>query len=164
MSLEGSQAPEFELETTNGATVSLSETLADGPTVVSINRGHWCSFCAEQIATFSRVYEDLQFNYGVDVLPVVTSDYADVAAMKERFDYRFPLLADPEGAVAEQYSGTEQTERGGVTAISAIYVVDEDGEVVFEHVAEDLTDRVYGNYIRYFVADDYGGALEDPGF
>ncbi|MBP1986955.1 peroxiredoxin family protein [Halolamina salifodinae] len=164
MSLEGSQAPEFELETTNGATVSLSETLADGPTVVSINRGHWCSFCAEQIATFSRVYEDLQFNHDVDVLPVVTSDDADVAAMKERFDYRFPLLADPDGAVAEQYSGTEQTDLGGVTGISAIYVVDEDGEVVFEHVAEDLTDRVYGNYIRYFVADEYGGALEDPGF
>lgn len=164
MSLEGSQAPEFELETTNGATVSLSETLADGPTVISINRGHWCSFCAEQIATFSRVYEDLQFNHDVDVLPVVTSEYADVAAMKERFDYRFPLLADPEGEVAEQYSGTEQTDAGGVTGISAIYVVDEDGEVVFEHVAESLTDRVYSNYVRYFVADEYGAALEDPGF
>jgi len=126
MSLEGSQAPEFELETTNGATVSLSETLADGPTVISINRGHWCSFCAEQLATFSRVYEDLQFNHGVDVLP--------------------------------------QTDAGGTTGISGVYVVDEDGEVVFEHVAEDLTDRVYGNYVRYFVADEYGSALEDPGF
>jgi len=162
--LEGSQAPAFELETTNGATVSLAETLGDGPTVISINRGYWCSFCAEQLATFSRIYEDLQFNHGVDVLPVVTSDYAEVAAMKERFGYRFPLLADPDGEVAEQYSGTEQTDAGGVTGISGLYVVDEDGEVVFEHVAEDLTDRVYGNYIRYFVADEYGAALEDPGF
>jgi peroxiredoxin Q/BCP len=163
MSLEGSQAPTFELESTTGATISLSETLEDSPTVVSINRGHWCSFCAEQLATFSRIYEDLQFNHGVDVLPVVTSEYADVAAMTERFDYRFPLLADPDGEVAEQYSGTEQTD-AGVTGVSGIYVVDEDGEVVFEHVAEDITDRVYGNYVRYFVDDTYGGALAAPGF
>jgi len=163
MSLDGSQAPEFELEATNRTTVSLSETLENGPTVVCINRGHWCSFCAEQLATFSRIYEDLQFNHGVDVLPVVPSEFSDVAGMKDRFDYRFPLLADPDGEVAAQYSGTEETS-AGVTGISGVYVVDEDGQVVFEHVAEDITDRIHGNYIRYFVDEAYGGALTVPDF
>ncbi|MFB6221918.1 MAG: peroxiredoxin family protein [Halolamina sp.] len=164
MSLEGSQAPEFELESTNGDTVSLSETLATGPTVVVINRGWWCSFCAEQLATINRVFEDLKFNDGVDVLPVVTSEFGDVAAMQDRFDYNFPLLVDPEGEVAEQYSGTEQTDAGGPTGIAATYVVDQDGEVRYEQVAEDITDRTYGNYLRYLIREDYGGAFEDPGF
>ena len=163
MSLEGSQAPEFELERTNGDTVSLAETLETGPTVVVINRGWWCSFCAEQLATISRVFEDLKFNDGVDVLPVVTSEFGDVAAMRDRFGYNFPLLADPDGEVAEQYSGIEETSRGP-TGQAALYVVDEDGEVRYEHVAEDISDRTYGNYLRYFIRDDFGGAFEDPGF
>lgn len=117
MSLEGQQAPEFELDSTSGGTVSLSETLASGPTVVVINRGAWCSFCAEQLSTFSRVAEDLKFNDGVDFLPVVPSDLEDVVEMRDRFDYRFQLAADPDGDVAEQYSGTEQTGHGltGIT-------------------------------------------------
>jgi len=48
MTLEGSEAPEFERPSTGGGTVSLSERVADGPAVVLVNRGHWCSFCAEQ--------------------------------------------------------------------------------------------------------------------
>jgi len=164
MSLEGNQAPEFELQSTTGETVSLSETLESGPTVVIINRGYWCSFCAEQLATISRVYEDLRFNDGVDVLPVVTSEFHEVSEMRDRFDYRFPLLADPEGEVAQRYSGTEETSHSGTTGIAALYVVDEDGEVRYEQVADDISDRTYGNYLRYFIREDYGGAFREPGF
>lgn len=164
MSMKGSQAPEFEARNTTGETVSLSDTLEDGPAVILINRGHWCSFCAEQIATFSRIYDELQFYHDTDVLPVVTSEYADVAAMRDRYGYRFPLLADPDGEIAAQYSGTQQTDTGGLTGISAVYVVASDGEVAYEHVADDLADRVYGNYIRYIVDDRYGGPLEEPTF
>lgn len=163
MSLEGQQAPDFELERTSGDTVRLSETLESGPTVVVINRGAWCSFCAEQLATFSRVAEDLKFNDGVDFLPVVPSELGDVVEMRDRFDYRFQLAADPEGEVAEQYSGTEETSHG-TTGISAVYVVDTDGQVRYEQVAEGLTDRTYGNFLRYFIRDDFGAKFEDPGF
>ena len=78
VSLDGKQAPAFELESTAGDTVSLAETLESGPTVVLVNRGHWCSFCAEQLGTFGEVSYDLWFHDGVDILPV-------------------QLLADPEG-------------------------------------------------------------------
>ena len=58
------------------------------------------------------VAEDLKFNDGVDFLPVVPSELEDVVEMRDRFDYRFQLAADPGGDVAEQYSGTEQTSHG----------------------------------------------------
>lgn len=161
MSLEGQQAPDFELPRTSGDTVSLSETLDSGPTVVLVNRGHWCSFCAEQLSTFSRVAEDLRFNDGVDILPVVTSELGDVVEMRDRFDYRIQLLADPDGKVAEQYSGTEQTSHG-LTGITGTYVVDTDGIVRYEQVGADLTDRTYGNWVRYFIRDEFGEAFDEP--
>ena len=157
MSLEGEQAPNFELQSTGGGTVSLSEKLADGPVVVLINRGHWCSFCAEQIGTFDAVAYDLWFNDNVDVLPVVVDPLQEVAEMRDYHDYDFHLLADPEGEVAEQYSGTEQTSHG-LTGVAATYVIEEDGVVRYEDVSERVDDRTYGNWTRYFVRNDY----EDP--
>jgi len=113
VSLDGKQAPAFELESTAGDTVSLAETLESGPTVVLVNRGHWCSFCAEQLQTF--------------------------------------------GEVADRYSGTEQTSHG-LTGVAATYVVDTDGVVRYEQVADYPADRTHGNWVRYFVRNDF----EDP--
>lgn len=157
MSLDGTEAPEFELESTGGGTVSLSDTLESGPAVVLINRGHWCSFCAEQLQTFSEVSYDLWFNDDVEVLPVVTDPMQEVTEMRDRYELDIQLLADPDGEVAEQYSGTEQTSHG-LTGIAATYVIDEDGVVQYEQVADHPADRTYGNWVRYFIRAGY----EDP--
>ena len=157
MSLQGDQAPEFELQSTGGETVSLSDRLEDGPAVVLVNRGHWCSFCAEQLQTFSEVSYDLWFNENVDVVPVVTDPLERVTEMRDRYDLDVKLLADPDGEVAEQYSGTEETSHG-LTGIAATYVIDEDGTVRYEQVADHPGDRTYGNWVRYYVQNGY----EDP--
>jgi peroxiredoxin len=59
MSLLGTVAPDFTLENTAGKTVTLSETLDRGPPVVVTFRAAWCSFCAEQLGTFSDLAYDL---------------------------------------------------------------------------------------------------------
>jgi peroxiredoxin len=157
MSLEEEQAPGFSLESTTGETVSLADAVEDGPAVVLVNRGHWCSFCAEQLQTFSEVEYDLWFHDNVTVLPIVTDPVGDLVEMRDRYDLSTQLLADPDGEVAEQYSGTEQTSHG-LTGIAATYVVDEEGVVQYEQVADHPADRTYGNWVRYFVRNDF----EDP--
>lgn len=154
MSNESSNAPDFTAPSTAGGEVTLSDTLDSGPTVVLVNRGHWCSFCAEQLQTFSEVSYDLWFNDNVDILPVVTSERQKLVEMRDRFDYDFQLLADPEGEVAEQYSGTQQTSHG-LTAVAGTYVVDGDGEIRYEQVADNPADRTYGNWVRYFIRNDF---------
>jgi peroxiredoxin len=157
MSLENESAPDFTLDSTAGGTTSLSETLEDGPTVVLINRGHWCSFCAEQLGTFSDVSYDLWFHDDVDILPVVTDTVPKLREMRDRFDYDFQLLADPDGEVAEQYSGTEETSHG-VTGVAATYVIDEEGTIQYEQTADHPADRTYGNWIRFYIRNGF----EDP--
>ncbi|WP_227380809.1 peroxiredoxin family protein [Haladaptatus halobius] len=157
MSLENTEPPEFELQSTGGGTVSLPDKLENGPAIVLINRGHWCSFCAEQLQTFSEVSYDLWFNENVNVIPIVTDPLQKVTEMRDRYDLDVQLLANPDGDVAEQYSGTEQTSHG-LTGIAATYVIDEDGVVRYEQVANHPADRTYGNWIRYFIRNDY----EDP--
>jgi peroxiredoxin len=157
VTLDASDAPDFTLDSTGGDEVTLSETLADGPTVVLVNRGSWCSFCAEQLQTFSAVSYDLWFHDGVDVLPVVTDPLDELTEMRDRYDLDIQLLADPDGAVAERYSGTEQTSHG-LTGIAGTYVVDSDGVVRYEQVADHPADRTHGNFVRYFIRNGF----EDP--
>jgi peroxiredoxin len=154
MTLQGEHAPDFELQTTGSGTVSLSDELEDGPAVVLVNRGHWCSFCAEQLQTFSDVSHDLWFNHNVDVLPVVVDPLQKVTEMRDRYDLAFQLLADPDGDVADDYSGTEETSHG-LTGIAGTYVVDGDGVVRYEDVSATPADRTYGNWVRYFVRNGY---------
>ena len=52
---------------------------------------------------------------------------------------------------------TEQTSHG-LTGIAATYVIDEDGVVRYEQVADHPADRTYGNWVRYFVRNGF----EDP--
>ena len=104
MGLEGEQAPDFTLPSTAGDEVSLSDRLEEGPAIVIVNRGHWCSFCAEQLQTFSEVAYDLWFNDKVDVLPVVTDTPPRLTEMRDRYDLDLQLQADPDGEVADQYS------------------------------------------------------------
>jgi peroxiredoxin len=93
----------------------------------------------------------------VDVLPVVTDSVGRLTEMRDRYDLDVQLLADPDGEVADQYSGTEQTSHG-LTGVAATYVVDTDGVDRLEQVADDPTDRTYGNFVRYYVRNDY----QDP--
>jgi len=160
MSLDSSQAPDFTLDSTAGGMVTLSETLEDGPTVVLINRGHWCSFCAEQLQTFSEVAYDLWFHDDVDVLPVVTDPIGPVTEMRDRYDLDIQLLSDPDGEVAEQYSGTEETSHG-LTGIAGTYVIDSDGVVRYEQVADHPADRTYGNFVRYFIRNEFADPFGD---
>lgn len=81
--------------------------------------------------------------------------------MRDRFDLSFQLLADPDGEVAEQYSGTEQTAHGR-TGVAGTYLVDTDGAVRYEHVGDNVTDRTYGNHVRYILRDDFGARYEEP--
>ena len=158
--MEGEQAPDFELRSTGGEIVRLSDTLEDGPSVVLINRGHWCSFCAEQLQTFSEVAHDLWFHDDVDLLPVVVDPIGPVTEMRDRYDLSMQLLADPDGDVAEQYSGTEETEHGR-TGVAATYVVDEDGTVRYEQVSDHPADRTYGNWTRYFVRNEFEAPFQE---
>ena len=157
MSLKESQAPDFTLDSTAGEEVTLSETLEEGPTVVLINRGHWCSFCAEQLGTFSEVSYDLWFHDDVDILPVVTDSVAQLTEMRDRYDLDIQLLTDPDGEVAEQYSGTERTSHG-LTGVVGTYIIDTGGTVRYEQVANHPADRTHGNFVRYFIRNDF----EDP--
>jgi peroxiredoxin len=158
MSLEGKQAPDFTVERTDGGTVTLSETTRTGPTAIVLNRGYWCSYCAEQLQTFSELEYDLWRNHGVTVLPVLGDDIPRLREMRDRFGLELQLCSDPDLSVAEAYTGTEDHDRFGDIPIAGTFLVDSDGVVQYAQVSENPADRTYANYVRHLVKN----GLERP--
>lgn len=155
MDLLDEAAPDFTLESTAGGHVTLSETLASGPSVVLLNRGHWCSYCAEQLGTFSDLGYDLWRHHGVDVLPVMGDPVERLVEMRDRFDLGLQLLSDPSLEVASAYTGVEDHPRHGEIPISGTFIVDGEGTVRYAQVAENAADRTYANYVRHVLNDDF---------
>jgi len=160
MTLLGNDAPDFTLESTAGKRMSLSETLDGGPSVVVLFRGAWCSFCAEQLRTSSDVSWDLWYNYDTDVLPVSCDPIGDLAEMRDRYDLRIQLLSDPDFEVTRAYTGVVDDDERGRYTRSGTFVIDTDGMVRYEQIADASPDRTYGNFVRYFIKrgceDHYG--------
>jgi peroxiredoxin len=155
MRLRGNPAPDFELERTGGGTVRLSDTLEDGPTVVILNRGVWCSYCAEQLQTFSAHSYDMWRHQDVDILPIMGDSIPELAEMRDRFELRIQLLSDPTLEVAEAYTAIEDSERFGRIPIAGTFVIDPDGVVRYEQVSQTPADRTYANFVRHFINSDY---------
>lgn len=162
MIYEGDEAPEFTVEDTAGRERTLSETLDTphrggdiGPTVVLLNRGAWCSYCAEQLRTFSWMAEDLWQNYNVDILSVSGDPLPELRAMRDRNGLGFQPCSDPDLDVASAYTGIDENPRHGDVAIPGTFVVDPNGIVQYAHHAEHTGDRTYGNHVRYFIRYEY---------
>lgn len=155
MPVAGDSAPDFALPSTAGGDVELSETLERGPTVLLFNRGTWCSYCAEQLQTFSNLEYDLWRHLGVDVLPIVGDPLPALVEMRDRFGLRLQLLSDPDLGVAQQYGGTEVTDDHGEIPLAATYVIDQAGLVRYAQVAEHPADRTYANWVRHFIRNGF---------
>lgn len=148
-------APEFDLPNTSGGTTSLSEVTDSGPAVLLFNRGAWCSYCAEQLQTFSALEYDLWRHLDATVHPIVGDPIPDLVEMRDRFDLRLQLLSDEELTVAREYGGVEETDAHGTIPVAATYVVDEERTIRYKQVAENPADRTYANYVRALIRDEY---------
>lgn len=149
----GETAPSFTLASTAGGEVRLQDELRSGPVVVLTNRGYWCSYCAEQLQTFSQHAYDLWRNHGTTILPTLGDPLPKLVEMRDRFDLHIQLLADPDLEVAGEFAGTEHSDRHGEIPLAGTVIIDGEGVVRYRQVARNPSDRTYANYARHFIVN-----------
>lgn len=155
MSLNNTTAPDFTLDTTAGDTVTLADTLDSGPAILLFNRGPWCSYCAEQLLTYSALNYDLWRHHNASIYPIFGDAVPELVTMRDRFDLTMQLLADPDLTVVDQYTGIEHTQNHGCVPIAGTFIIDTDQTVRYEHIADNYADRTYANYARHLIKKDY---------
>ena len=127
---EGKAAPDFELTSDSGETVRLA-SLRGKPVVLYFYPKDDTPGCTAQACGIRDAWGEFQ-RAGAVVLGVSPDDAASHAKFKEKYGLQFPLLADPDHAVAEEYGVWGEKHLYGKTYMGIVrstFVIAADGNV-----------------------------------
>ena len=156
----GAKMPAFTLNDSLGKAVSSTELLKQGNIVLVFYRGAWCPFCNKYLHTLQQNLPAIKQNGGQ--LVAISVEPADRSmAVAKKNELQFTVLSDPNLNVARsfnivyqlpaetdakykgfgidlvKYNSTERPE----LPISATYVIDKNGNIVFAHIEPDYKKR-----------------------
>ena len=98
---EGTKAPAFTLADDNGNKVKLAD-LKGSPVVLYFYPADDTPGCTKEACAFRDQQAELK-KLGAKVLGVSPDDVASHGKFRDKFKLNFPLLADPDHAVAEKF-------------------------------------------------------------
>jgi peroxiredoxin len=123
---KGNLAPDFELVTTEGKHIKLSELR--GKRLIVNMWATWCPPCKAEVPELERFYEE-HHNEGIEILAVDLTDSekrsADVATFIKDYKITYPVVLDERGEVAKKYQ---------VTSIPTTYVINSKGIIQQKYI------------------------------
>jgi thioredoxin-dependent peroxiredoxin len=125
----GDRAPSFKLSGTAGKDYAL-EDYAGQPVVLVFYPGDDTPVCTKQLNTYNDGLDQFT-NLGAQVLAISAQDVASHERFSGKHGFAFPLLADPDKAVAGAY--------GTLGPIGfprrSVFIIDGDGVIRYAHRA-----------------------------
>ena len=129
----GQAAPDFNLPSDNGATVHLSDVLAEGKRViVYFYPAAMTPGCTKQACDFRDNLNRLTAA-GYAVLGISKDSPEKLAKFRERDHLTFPLLSDPDLTVHKLYGAYGEKKLYGKTHVGVLrstFVIDTDGKLL----------------------------------
>ena len=138
------KAPAFSLRATDGTTVKLSE-LKGKPVVLYFYPKDDTPGCTKEACAFRDRLAEIQ-KLGAAVLGVSADDVASHKKFSEKFSLNFPLLADTDHKLAEQYGAWREKNMYGKVSMGiqrSTFLIDAKGAVakVWKKVSVDGHDQ-----------------------
>ena len=127
---EGAPAPEFELRSDEGETVTLS-ALRGKPVVLYFYPKDDTPGCTTEACEFRDAYDRFR-DQGVEILGVSPDTEASHRKFKSKYELPFTLLADPQHETAEAYGVWKEKRNYGKTYMGverSTFVIDAEGKV-----------------------------------
>jgi peroxiredoxin len=105
----GDRAPDFTLLDSEGAEVTLSQLLQQGPVLLAFYPRAFTYGCTNELRRYTQRQEELRAK-GARLLAISVDDPATLARFKALLGAGFSFLSDPEGKVSAQYAGLNHGE------------------------------------------------------
>ena len=142
--LEGDKAPAFTLQADDGSKVKLSD-LKGSPVVLYFYPADDTPGCTREACAFRDRATELK-KLGAKVLGVSPDDVASHGKFRDKFQLNFPLLADPDHAVAEKFGAWREKNMYGKKSMGIVrstFLIGPDGviEKVWRSVKVDGHDE-----------------------
>lgn len=126
----GSDAPAFALEADDGSEVRLAD-LKGSPVVLYFYPRDDTPGCTREACAFRDRKAELQ-KLGAKVIGISADDVASHVKFRDKYSLNFPLLADPDHKVAEQYGAWREKNMYGKKSMGiarSTFLVGPDGKV-----------------------------------
>jgi len=133
----GDKGPDFELPSTVGEKIKLSEQLKEGPVVLVFYPLDWSPVCTNEMCTLRDGFTEFEA-LGVKVLAISVDSIFSHHAWAEKLGVTFPLLSDFNREVIRLY-GVIHEEILGLKGIAkrSVFILDREGTVRYRWVSED---------------------------
>lgn len=133
----GDKGPDFELPSTVGEKIKLSEQLKEGPVVLVFYPLDWSPVCTNEMCALRDGFTEFE-ELGAKVLAISVDSIFSHHAWAEKLGITFPLLSDFNREVIRLYSVIHE-EILGLKGIAkrSVFIVDQEGTVKYRWVSED---------------------------
>jgi len=128
--ITGERAPEFEVTTIDGETISLNRSLEEGKPLVVYFTASWCPTCARNWPAMSEVYPEFEDRLTMVAISIDPTDTDEVIRnLSEERNFQFPSTAGKPQIMMDF----------GVSGQATTVGVDRDGYIVFKKPGEALS-------------------------
>ena len=157
----GDRAPSIVLGNAKGETVDVGALLKKGPVIVAFYRGGWCPFCNLELRAFQRILPDIEAA-GASLVAISPEKPDDSLSTAEKNALTFEVLSDVGQKVGRAFRlvydfsdelksayngfGLDIPAKNGTAGewalpISATYIIDRDGVIIYAYTDADYRDR-----------------------
>jgi len=154
-------APDFSLLTTNDQTISLQETLLQGPVILTFYRGSWCNFCDMTLKVWQSYVPEISAK-GATLYAISPEASENGRKFKKATGLSYELLCDADNSVGDAYGltftlpkivreklvelGTDVGSRNGSgewdVPVTATFLVGQDQRILLADCGPDYRQRL----------------------
>ena len=157
----GDRAPAIVLNDASGQPIDVGELLQRGPVIVSFYRGGWCPYCNIELKAFQDLLPQIEAA-GATLVAISPENPDETLSTAEKNALSFPVLSDPGQKVGRAFGlvyhftddlkgvfegfkldlpSANGTPGEWALPVSATYVIDRDGTIVYAHTDVDFRYR-----------------------
>lgn len=136
------KAPDFEVTTIDGETISLQQSLADGKPLLVYFTASWCPTCARNWPSMSEVYPEFEEKITMVAISIDPTDTEEVMRkLSEERNFLFPSTAGKPQIMIDF----------GVSGQATTVGVDRDGNIAFKKPGQALSADEYRELITSLI-------------
>lgn len=126
----GDEAPDFELPSSRGGVVRLSDFRGRSSIVLVFYPGDFTPICTKQLCAYASSYKEFE-KRGFAILGIGIDPVETHRSFTQEKKLTFPLLSDEEGKVCRAYGVAGRFIK---RPKRSIFLVDREGKIQFRHV------------------------------
>lgn len=153
---QGDRFPSFTLPNAQGKSTSLSSLLDKGKVVLTFYRGGWCPYCNLELKAFQAVLPEIEAK-GATLVAITPETPDNTLSTRDKNELKFEVLTSKNNGLARDLNLVYQLPDDLVTLynnfgidlqnsqgneenelpIAATYIIDQDGTITYDFLAED---------------------------